>query len=322
MGERYLPTNPSPPKKPDCPDVSKRLSDHQFWVLDPESGKLKFTPPLPPPKTPDYIKLVSSFGPFWRWKINLGVGKCEVECEFCYNLRWDWAKQEWVCRPYNEKALRNQFSNFEWVPGESKQYIGQHDIMMCTTGDPFAPMNRMVAYDILEMAAEYPQVGDHLRVLTKQAVFGDYGWRVLPQKALYGASICTLDEKISKEVMPNASTPSELLWHLYIASKMHMETFISAEPMLIGMDLCDLMEMVYPENEIESLKEIFIGPMNHGFGRPEFAMSDADIIEQVRKLIEFYNIKVYVKKETKGVKALQDEGLVPREGLSYAEVTA
>ncbi|MHA2024178.1 MAG: hypothetical protein ACTSWQ_11005, partial [Candidatus Thorarchaeota archaeon] len=86
------------------------------------------------------IKKAKGGAPFWRWYINLGVGKCEVGCLFCYNNRWNWAKQDWRPYEFNGKIVY-EFEDFEWIQGKCKQYEGQHDIMMCSVGDPFAEQN-------------------------------------------------------------------------------------------------------------------------------------------------------------------------------------
>ena len=109
---------------------------------------------------------ITSGAPFWRRYVKLGKGKCIVGCLFCYNNRWEWAREDWI--PYSvDKKTEKQFSGFKWVPGKCKQYEGQHDIMMCSVGDPFAEENMEATRWVLQLAREYPEVGNHLRVLSK-----------------------------------------------------------------------------------------------------------------------------------------------------------
>lgn len=260
------------------------------------------------------VKIEKALGPFWRWKLNLGVGECEVGCLFCYNRRWEWSTEPWKIKDFDERQTDNQFAGFKWFPGKSKQYDGQHDIMMCSAGDPFSESNYKLAFDVLRIAAQYPEVGDHLRILTKRSAFTDYGWSILPKNALYGVTICTLDDAVASATMPNASKAGELLWHLYIASKQYLRTWISVEPMLKGMNLVDLMEMIYPEHEIETIEEIWVGRLNYGFGCEDYAMPDDEIIKQVKEVVDSYDIKIYIKRELAG-KLTPDDGIIYRDTM-------
>ncbi len=266
------------------------------------------------------IKKSVKGAPFWRWSINIGVGKCEVGCLFCYNGRWDWSKKDWRTHPLEELKMEQRFSNFQWEPGKCKQYEGLHDIMMCSVGDPFAEMNRNITSFILDLAAKNPQVGDHLRVLSKldgSCEVQGISSRMPSRNTMFGASVCTLDETIKKITMPNSAPLIDVVGsYLYAATNGHHPTFISCEPMLKGMDLCELMELLN-EHEIYELGELWVGHLNYGFGCEEYAMSDAEIIEQVELLFDSYDIKVYVKREVKGSEKLRADGLVMKQGLVY-----
>jgi DNA repair photolyase len=257
--------------------------------------------------------------PFWRWYINFGVGRCEVGCLFCYNNRWKWSQDEWS--PKNlDMTIENQFANFEWVQGKCKQYEGQHDIMMCSVGDPFAEQNAGVSLDVLDLARHYPQVGDHLRVLSKLDGYyqvDGYGDKRPSRKTMFGATIVTLDEGIKAKTMPESAAIDDVLGgYLYAAQRNYNPIFLSCEPMLKGMDLVALMELL---NEHEHLDptEIWVGRLNYGFGCEEFAMSDEEICRQTRLLTESYNVKVYLKREVKGSEELRRDGLVAQEGSVY-----
>lgn len=257
--------------------------------------------------------------PFWRWYINLGVGRCEVGCLYCYNNRWDWSKDDWTPKNF-DMTIEKHFANFKWEPGKCKQYQGQHDIMMCSVGDPFAEMNRETSLDILDLARHYPEVGDHLRVLSKLNGYyqvDGYSDRRPNKKTMFGATIVTLDEKIKDITMPNSAPLIDVLGcYLYAAQRNGNPIFLSCEPMLNGMDLIELMELLSEHDNLD-LTELWVGHLNYGFGCEEYAMSDEEIVKQVRILTESYNLKVYLKKEVKGSDELRRDGLVATEGTVY-----
>ena len=268
------------------------------------------------------IKKTKGGAPFWRHYINIGVGDCEVGCLFCYNRRWDWSKKEWRCYDLEQSKTEQRFSSFQWEPGKCKQYEGPHDIIMCSVGDPFAEMNRNITSFILDLAAKNPQVGDHLRVLSKldgSCEVRGISSRIPSRNTMFGASVCTLDETIKKITMPNSADLMDVFGgYLYAATYEHNPTFISCEPMLKGMDLSKLMEQLN-ENEVEELDELWVGRLNYGFGCEEYAMPDNEIIKQVELLVDSYDVKVYVKREVKGSEKLRADGLVMRQGLVYEE---
>ena len=265
------------------------------------------------------IKEAKRGAPFWRWYLNLGVGQCEVGCLYCYNNRWKWAKDPW--RPYQLDArTEKNFANFKWEPGKCKQYQGSHDIMMSSVGDAFSEQNRETALDILDLARHYPDVGDHLRVLSKLNGYypvDGYNDKRASKKTMFGSTIVTLDEEIQYKTMPNSAPLIDVLGcYLYAATRNGHPTFVSCEPMLIGMDLCELMDLL-EQHEVHDIAELWVGHLNYGFGCEEYAMSDEEIIEQVQILTDSYNMKVYLKREVKGSEKLREKKTVAMEGTIY-----
>ncbi len=264
------------------------------------------------------IKRAPRGAPFWRWYINQGKGKCEVGCLFCYNHRWPWAKDEWKTHELTEGTVSN-FRHFKWEPGKCKQYEGLHDIMMSSVGDPFAKANDFYTSYLFGLAASNPEVGNHLRVLSKLNGFDNFIKSNVPSGAMFGSTICTLDEKIKNITMPNSASIIDALGHyLFSASNNGNPVFLSCEPMLKRMDLCELMELLN-QHEVYDPTEIWVGKLNYGFGCEQYAMSDEDIIKQVQLLFDSYDIKIYLKREVKGSKALRDVGIVAKEGTVYEE---
>lgn len=263
------------------------------------------------------VKEAKRGAPFWRWYINLGVGKCEVGCLFCYNNRWGWSKDDWRPHPV-DKGTEHSLEAFQWTEGKCKQYEGLYDIMMCSVGDPFAEENLSATKAVFELGKTNPHIGDHLRVLSK--LNGDFALQDAPKNTMFGATVCTLDEEIKKITMPNSAPLIDVFGcYLYAAQQNHHPTFLISEPMLKGMNLCALMEM---DNEIHDFEELWVGHLNYGFGCEEYAMSDEEIIEQVRLLTDSFDVKVYLKMEVKGSNVLRREGLVQQEGTVYDEVVA
>lgn len=262
------------------------------------------------------IKEAKRGAPFWRWYINLGVGECEVGCLFCYNKRWDWSKEKWRPHPL-DKGTEHSLEAFRWTEGKCKQYEGLHDIMMCSVGDPFAEANLAATRLVFEMGKKNPHIGNHLRVLSK--LDGYYEVQDAPKNTMFGATVCTLDEKIKEITMPNSASLMDVFGsYLYSSVYNKHPTFIISEPMLKGMNLCDLMEILNEHDNI-ALDELWVGHLNYGFGCEEYAMSDEAIIQQVRFLIDSYDVKVYLKREVKGSQQLRDDGLVQQEGTVYEE---
>ena len=250
------------------------------------------------------VSLKKSLGPFWRWTINLGVGNCEVGCVYCYNRRWEWADKKWVSKT-DLSLFRKQVSKFVWEPGECKQYSGNWDIMMSSTGDPFSDSNIRTATEVLRLVSR-ADVGRHLRVLSK--VYNEFGAEVLensvPQDALYGVTITTLNNEIEQILQPGASSHSELVKMIGKMMESGLKTWISSEPMFVGMNLYELAS--YIEDTYGSLPtEWWVGRLNIRGDTPTiartFRMDDRKIVQKFSYARDsFPDIAWFLKKEVVG----------------------
>jgi hypothetical protein len=133
-------------------------------------------------------ELKKALGPFWRWTLNFGVGKCPTGCmdTFCYCGRYAWAKEPFRVKTDLTK-LGRQLERFEWEPGPCAMYEDQWDIMMSSSHDPFTPACLDTATRIFELLSQAKNVLPHLRVLSKCWGQGFYYYN-LPKGPLYGSS--------------------------------------------------------------------------------------------------------------------------------------
>lgn len=260
------------------------------------------------------VELKKSKGPFWRHTLNYAVGQCPLQCVYCYNQRWDWAKQELRIKTDLTK-LERQFKRFKWVSGESVMYNGQWDIMFCSSHDPFLPTEtnmtagteyiiNPVSDRILYLAEQYPEVGDHLRILTKNGAMLDFG----PPNALHGVTVTTLDYELAKKFEPNAWGPLVRFDYLEMCNRDGLKTWVSSEPMFKGMNLIEAAEHLVGVRGVMPV-EWWVGHLNIRGDIPQAvrdaALSDEEIVKQILKAAEKYpKIKWYLKHDIKA-----DEGV-------------
>jgi len=253
------------------------------------------------------VKIIPSKGPFWRWNLNFAVGKCPGDCLYCYNKRWPWAHQDFRVKDDLIK-LDSQCGIFQWKPGGCKQYNGQWDIMMSSSHDPLCPAVQDIADKILIGISDYPEVLNHLRVLSK---FWGQGFLVhdLPSGPLYGATITTLDNDVSRQLQPNATIPSWEGKHVRTTNLLDVlacvhgfvgNIWVSSEPMFQGMNLYNAAD--YLENWGGLPIEWWVGRLNHENTVPEIcreaALPDVEIIRQFGEAIEsFPGINWHLKAE-------------------------
>jgi len=255
------------------------------------------------------VELKKSKGPFWRWTLNYAVGRCPMKCIYCYNRRWDWAKQELRIKTDLSK-LERQFQRFKWKPGPCPMYEGQWDIMFCSSHDPFLPTEvnmkagneyimNPVSDRILYLAEQYPEVGDHIRILTKHGCMLDFG----PPNALHGVTVTTLDREIYKVFEPNAWGPLVRFDYLEFCRREGFKTWVSSEPMLKGMNLVKAAESLVKVRGVLPV-EWWVGHLNIRGDIPQVvrdaALSDEEIVKQILKAAERYpKIRWYLKHDVK-----------------------
>ena len=259
--------------------------------------------------TNNQVELKKSKGPFWRWTLNYAVGRCPMECIYCYNQRWDWAKNDLRIKTDLAK-LERQFKRFKWQSGPCPMYDGQHDIMFCSSHDPFLPTEvnmragneyimSPISDRILHLAEQYPEVGDHLRILTKNGCMLDFG----PVNALHGVTVTTLDRELYKVFEPNAWGSLVRFDYLEMCNREGLKTWVSSEPMFKGMNLIEAAKHLVDSRGVMPV-EWWVGHLNIRGDIPQevrdAALPDEEIVKQILKAAEKYpEIKWYLKHDVK-----------------------
>jgi hypothetical protein len=184
---------------------------------------------------------------------------------------------------YNLEKFDEHLARFSPVDDAEKCKMGEteHFIMMTSQGDLFHPVLRATAVRVLSQISFHDNVGDHLRVTTKRLEFDKLGYdgSYLPSGALYGVTLTTLDEGISKKLQPGASLPEELFDHLWFADSMGLKIWVSSEPMLEGADLHEMASYFEPTG-CNLPKEWWVGRLNYGGTAQKHALSDEEILRQ------------------------------------------
>lgn len=224
------------------------------------------------------------------WSCNVGVG-CEHACTFCYvpevSTRKLSAKleehgvsdpdAEWgeyfLVRPWDEKAFRSSLRKAEAELDLNKD--GNRAVMFCTTTDPYQVIRhpnierrkelanalKLSVRAALRMILEESTL--NVRILTRSPLarqdfdlFKEFGRRLL-----FGMSLPTLRNDLSKVYEPNAPSPTARLKTLVAAREMGINVFVAMAPTYPECDGVDLSETL---NAVAALKPvtIFHEPIN------------------------------------------------------------
>jgi hypothetical protein len=192
--------------------------------------------------------------------------------------------------PYSLDGFEKHLEKFRPIPtaGTCKMTETNWWIMASSQGDIFHPLLRETGVQVLELIAKNPHVGDHLRVCTKRLEFDreEYNERSLPMGAIYGITLTTLSEEVSRICQPQASIPQELISHLYYADLLGLRTWVSSEPMIKGMDLLQAATKMEELGVIPT--EWWPGHLNYGGEAQDYALSDKEIVCQFEEAKETF----------------------------------
>ena len=189
-------------------------------------------------------------------------------------------------------------------------YEGQWDIMFCSSHDPFLltetnmkagneyiinPMSARILY----LAEQYPEVGDHIRILTKNGAMLDFG----PPNALHGVTVTTLDYDLAKKFEPNAWGPLVRFDYLEFCNREGLKTWVSVEPAFKGMNLIEAAKRLVDVRGVMPV-EWWVGHLNIRGDIPQVvrdaALSDEEIVKQILKAADTYpKINWYLKSDVK-----------------------
>lgn len=226
--------------------------------------------------------------------LNYAKGRCIHGCVYCYNQRWNWAKGPFIV-DMDFAELHKQLEKFK----------PEGDILLCSGHDPLGGYSARLAFcRIMEILQSFPEVLRRVRILTKgwadqevlDALASEYyipytddGY-LLRGLVKFGVSITTLDEKVAQFLEPGATTIGYRLQLLKVANDFGYKTWISAEPMLRGSSLKDLLDLV------PFVSEVWIGRLNHR--THSLALSDDELYSQLNKLSGLdLKPKIFLKEE-------------------------
>ena len=119
------------------------------------------------------------------------------------------------------------------------------------------PDARQTSQNVLRLLEAYPEVGNRLRVLTKQDIFGRY-MNILPDKCMVGCTVTTTNEELAKSVEPYAAPPKDRMTQLKEFHEVGFKTWVVVEPFFRFMRLSELL------NELSFVDEMWVGRLNAG----------------------------------------------------------
>lgn len=209
------------------------------------------------------------------WSYNIAVG-CEHGCTFCYvpevstrklgaKLK-DYGVQdpdgEWgeylLLRPWDQYAFERSLREAENMPAAELNSDGNRAVMACTTTDPYQAIRHKDATRRKELQFHAENLMSqflgtvacnstlNVRILTRSPMARqDFGlMRDIGKRLLFGMSLPTLDNRLSKVYEPHAPSPSKRLETLQLAKEAGLNVYVAVAP-------------TYPECDSEDLNRTF-----------------------------------------------------------------
>jgi DNA repair photolyase len=227
-----------------------------------------------------------------NWAFNISVG-CRHACRFCYVPSTATNKQapelkkyqvkdpdeQWgeysLLRPWDEKAFLASLKRAEAIPKSKLKPDGNRAVMFCTTTDPYQVFKASTdkkgkllnesAKALVRKALEAirDQSSLNVRILTRSPLakldfdlFKSFGNRLV-----FGMSLPTLRNDLSKIYEPNAPAPSQRLKTLQAAKAAGLHVYVAMAPTYPECNEADLRATLTAIKELDPIT-IFHEPIN------------------------------------------------------------
>jgi DNA repair photolyase len=245
-------------------DISKHVAGFEGGILKEPVG-VWFAPALIQPNHFVHKSLSS-------WSYNIAVG-CSHACRFCYVPHASTIKQskslakygvmdpdaEWgdyvLLRQWDEKKFLSSLRSAEKIASDKLNADGNRAVMFCTTTDPYQVIHssdsiqrkelgghaRHLVRRALELIRDESSL--NVRILTRSPMARlDFElYRSFGDRLVYGMSLPTLRNDLSKIYEPKAPAPSQRLATLKAAKESGLFVYVPMAP-------------TYPESDIEDLR--------------------------------------------------------------------
>lgn len=227
-----------------------------------------------------------------NWALNIAVG-CSHACRFCYVPSAATNKQgaklaefgvedpdaEWgdyvLLRPWNEQKFLASLRSAENTPRSQLKPDGNRAVIYCSTTDPYQVIHhpdpvrqrelarhaRFLVRHSLELIRDQSTL--NVRILTRSPLArSDFElFRIFGKRLVFGMSLPTLRNDLSKVYEPKAPAPSQRLATLHAAKEAGLHIFVAVAPTYPECDEADLRATLTAVAELESIT-IFHEPIN------------------------------------------------------------
>lgn len=241
-----------------------------------------------------------------NWSFNVAVG-CSHACRFCYVPSAATIKQgpklaeygvknpdaEWgdyvLLRPWDEEKFLSSLRAAENTPRSELKRDGNRAVMYCTTTDPYQVIHhpdperqRMLSQHARRLVRRSLElIRDHstlnVRILTRSPLArADFDlFKTFGPRLLFGMSLPTLRNDLSKIYEPKAPAPSQRLATLRAANEAGLNVYVAVAPTYPECDEADLRATLEAIAEVNPVT-IFHEPINIRAENVERIQSHAD----------------------------------------------
>ena len=241
-----------------------------------------------------------------NWSFNVAVG-CSHACRFCYVPSAATIKQgpklaeygvkdpdaEWgdyvLLRPWEEEKFLSSLRAAENTPRSELKRDGNRAVMYCTTTDPYQVIHhpdperqRMLSQHARRLVRRSLElIRDHstlnVRILTRSPLArADFDlYKTFGPRLLFGMSLPTLRNDLSKIYEPKAPAPSQRLATLRAANEVGLNVYVAVAPTYPECDEADLRATLEAIAEVNPVT-IFHEPINIRAENVERIQSHAD----------------------------------------------
>jgi DNA repair photolyase len=226
------------------------------------------------------------------WAFNVAVG-CSHACRFCYVPSASTIKQaprlkkygvkdpdeEWgdyvLLRPWDEKKFLASLQAAETTPKKSLKRDGNRAVIYCSTTDPYqtfihpdvnrqrelSQSARFLVRRSLELIRDRSTL--NVRILTRSPIARyDFDlFQTLGNRLLFGMSLPTLNNELSRVYEPRAPSPTQRLATLRIAKDAGLNVFVAVAPTYPECDERDLRATLAAVAELDPVT-VFHEPIN------------------------------------------------------------
>jgi DNA repair photolyase len=241
-----------------------------------------------------------------NWSFNVAVG-CSHACRFCYVPSAATIKQgpklaeygvkdpdaEWgeyvLRRPWEEEKFLSSLRAAENTPRSDLKRDGNRAVMYCTTTDPYQVIHhpnperqrmlsqhaRRLVRRSLELIRDQSSL--NVRILTRSPLArADFDlYKTFGPRLLFGMSLPTLRNDLSKIYEPKAPAPSQRLATLRAANEAGLNVYVAVAPTYPECDEADLRATLEAIAEVNTVT-IFHEPINIRAENVERIQSHAD----------------------------------------------